>query len=122
MSVKLAILKSGEHVISDVKELVADEKLHGYLFQNAYVVDARPPEFLTEEQKETGKHDVEVMLSPWLIFSQERKVPVRADWLVTIVEPVARLKEIYEERINVDKDYLSNEQSKTDIPNTGSIN
>ena len=38
MSVKLAILKSGEHVISDVKELVADEKLHGYLFQNAYVL------------------------------------------------------------------------------------
>ena len=33
MSIKLAILKSGEHVISDVKELVADEKLHGYLFQ-----------------------------------------------------------------------------------------
>ena len=55
------------------RELVADEKLHGYLFQNAYVVDARPPEFLTEEQKETGKHDVEVMLTPWLIFSQERK-------------------------------------------------
>ena len=54
MSVKLAILKSGEHVISDVKELVADEKLHGYLFQNAYVVDARPPEFLTEEQKENN--------------------------------------------------------------------
>ena len=38
MSVKLAILKSGEHIISDVKELVADEKLHGYLFQNAYAV------------------------------------------------------------------------------------
>ncbi len=49
MSIKLAILKSGEHVISDVKELVADEKLHGYLFQNAYTIDSRPPEFLTEE-------------------------------------------------------------------------
>ena len=117
MSVKLAILKSGEHVISDVKELVADEKLHGYLLQNAYVVEARPPEFLTEEQRETGKHDVEVMLTPWLIFSQERKVPVRADWLVTIVEPVVRLKEIYEERINVDKDYLPDESSETNISN-----
>ena len=41
MSIKLAILKSGEHVISDVKELVADEKLHGYLFQNAYTLEAR---------------------------------------------------------------------------------
>ena len=122
MSIKLAILKSGEHVISDVKELVADEKLHGYLFQNAYTLEARAPEFITEEQKDTGMHDVEVMLRPWLIFSEERKVPVRADWLVTIVEPVSKIKELYEERINVDKDYLSNEQSETDIPNTGSIN
>ena len=122
MSIKLAILKSGEHVISDVKELVADEKLHGYLFQNAYTIDSRPPEFLTEEQKETGKHDVEVMLTPWLIFSQERKVPVRADWLVTIVEPVPKIKELYEERINVDKNFSSDEQSKTDNTNRGSIN
>ena len=116
MSIKLAILKSGEHVISDVKELVADEKLHGYLFQNAYTIEARSPEFITEEQKETGMHDVEVMLRPWLIFSEERKVPVRADWLVTIVEPVSKIKELYKERINVDKDYLPNKQSETDIP------
>ena len=122
MSIKLAILKSGEHVISDVKELVADEKLHGYLFQNAYTLEARAPEFITEEQKESGMHDIEVMLRPWLIFSEERKIPVRADWLVTIVEPVPKIKELYEERVNVDKDYLSNEQSETDIPNTGSIN
>ena len=122
MSIKLAILKSGEHVISDVKELVADEKLHGYLFQNAYTLEARAPEFITEEQKETGESAVEVMLRPWLIFSEERKVPVRADWLVTLVEPVNKIKELYEERVNVDKDYLSNKQSETDIPNTGSIN
>ena len=57
------------------------------------------------------------MLRPWLIFSEERKIPVRADWLVTIVEPVSKIKELYEERVNVDKDYMSNEQSKTDIPN-----
>ena len=61
-------------------------------------------------------HDVEVMLRPWLIFSEERKIPVRADWLVTIVEPVPKIKELYEERVNVDKDYLSNKQSETDIP------
>ena len=117
MSIKLAILKSGEHVISDVKELVADEKLHGYLFQNAYTLDSRPPEFVSEEQQESGIHDIEVLLRPWLIFSEERKIPVRADWLVTIVEPVPKIKELYEERVNVDKDYLPNEQSKTNIPN-----
>lgn len=122
MSIKLAILKSGEHVISDVKELVADEKLHGYLFQNAYTIDSRPPEFLTEEEENSGVHDIQVLLKPWLIFSEERKIPVRADWLVTIVEPVPKIKELYEERINVDKNFSSDEQSKTDNTNRGSIN
>ncbi len=115
MSIKLAILKSGEHVISDVKELVDEDRLCGYLFQNAYTIDARPPQFLTEEQKESGIHDVEVLLTPWLIFSQERKIPVRADWLVTLVEPVEKIKELYEERINVDKNYMPDEQSETNI-------
>ena len=122
MSIKLAILKSGEHVISDVKELVADEKLHGYLFQNAYTIDSRAPEFLTEEEENSGVHDIQVLLKPWLIFSEERKIPVRADWLVTIVEPVPKIKELYEERINVDKNFSSDEQSETDNTNRGSIN
>ena len=47
---------------------------------------------------------------------------VRADWLVTIVEPVPKIKELYEERINVDKNFSSDEQSETDNTNRGSIN
>ncbi len=115
MSIKLAILKSGEHVISDVKELVDQDKLCGYLFQNAYLVEARPPQFLTEEEESSGRHDLQVLLTPWLIFSQEKKVPVRADWLVTLVEPIPKIKELYEERIDVDKNYTSDEQSETNL-------
>ena len=115
MSIKLAILKSGEHVISDVKELVDGDRLCGYLFQNAYTIDARPPEFVTDEQKETGESAVEVLLRPWLIFSEERKIPVRADWLVTLVEPVTKIKELYEERVNVDKNYMPDESPETNI-------
>ena len=34
MSVKLAILKSGETVISELKELVSEDNVCGYLFEN----------------------------------------------------------------------------------------
>jgi len=40
MSVKLAVLKSGEHVIADIKELVdSNEKVVSLVFENPYVVN-----------------------------------------------------------------------------------
>ena len=34
-------------------------------------------------------------------FTEEEKVPVRSDWIVTIVEPTPAVKEMYEEKVNV---------------------
>ena len=34
MSIKVALLKSGESVIADIKELVSDDKICGYLFES----------------------------------------------------------------------------------------
>ena len=34
MSIKVALLKSGESVIADIKELVSDDNVCGYLFEN----------------------------------------------------------------------------------------
>ena len=39
MSIKIALLKSGESVIADIKELISDEKICGYLFKSPYIVD-----------------------------------------------------------------------------------
>ena len=49
MSIKLALLKSGETVISDAKELISDDKMCGYLFTNPHKVEARTPMLLVEE-------------------------------------------------------------------------
>ena len=38
MSIKLALLKSGENIISDAKELISDDKVCGYLFTKPHVV------------------------------------------------------------------------------------
>ena len=47
MSVKLALLKSGETVISELKELVSDDTVCGYLFENPHIVQERASIFLT---------------------------------------------------------------------------
>ena len=36
MSVKLVLLKSGEQVVSDVKELVSEDKVYGLLFDRIH--------------------------------------------------------------------------------------
>ena len=98
MSIKLALLKSGENIIADIKELISDDKTCGYLFNNPHVLGTRTPILLSEDNDLAG--DVEISLSPWIILSSDEKVPVRSDWIVTIVEPVDTVKKIYEEKVN----------------------
>jgi hypothetical protein len=99
MSIKLALLKSGESIISDAKELISDDKLCGYLFKNPEIVSIMNPIFLTEEQN-LDSRQVEITLSPWIILSNDREIPVSPDWVVTIVEPIETVKQMYEEKVN----------------------
>ena len=50
MSVKLTLLKSGETLISDMQELVADKNQkepHAYILNNPHVVKSIKKDFLT---------------------------------------------------------------------------
>ena len=47
MSVKLAVLKSGEQVIAEAKELVSEEKVRGYLFTRPHKLLTTQPMLLT---------------------------------------------------------------------------
>ena len=51
MSIKLALLKSGENIIADIKELISDDKTCGYLFTNPHVLGTRTPFLLSEENE-----------------------------------------------------------------------
>jgi hypothetical protein len=99
MSIKIALLKSGETIISDAKELISEEKVCGYLFENPHVVELRKTLLLTEENV-PSKGDLEVVLSPWIPLSSDTQIPVPPDWIVTIVEPIQNIKELYEEKVN----------------------
>ena len=56
MTVKLALLKSGEQVISDIKELVDEnQKVISFVFENPYVVQFLTAELLYEEVSNEGE-------------------------------------------------------------------
>ena len=102
MSVKLAILKSGEQVIAEAKELVSEEKVRGYLFTRPHKVLTSQPMLLNEESKDDNS--LEVTLSPWIILSADTEVVVPTDWVVTIVEPIASVVKMYQEKTNGQSD------------------
>lgn len=101
MTVKLALLKSGEDVIADIKELVSEEtnRVVSYIFSNPCVVKLSQPQMLTEEyEEEVRKYNISVY--PWMPLTEDTDIPVSPDWVVSVVEPAKKLKIIYEENAN----------------------
>ena len=101
MTVKLALLKSGEQVISDVKELVSEDKVRGYLFNNPHRIQVNKSFLLTEDESvDDSADDYEVVLSPWIILTEDKEMVVPTDWIVTVVEPLKSIVEMYREKVN----------------------
>ena len=112
MSIKIALLKSGETVISDAKELVLEDTPCGYLLSNPHKIklDYNDGIFLTEE-KDTDSGDVQVTFSTWIPLTSENEIAIPKDWVVTIVEPLETIRKMYEEKINEQNNKVSNSQN-----------
>ena len=104
MSVKLVMLKSGEDIITDVKELKSEEGIVGYYFHNPLIVQISHPEKPTVLNEDSSSREYESKISvqfyPWIPLSEESRIPCSADWVVTIVEPVQNVKKLYRESLN----------------------
>ena len=101
MSVKLTLLKTGETLISEMQELVADKDQlspHAYLLHNPHVVRTKDKQFLTEVEKAEKKFGIDVVMTPWIILSSDKKIIIPVDSVITIVEPLDSLTEMYEEK------------------------
>jgi uncharacterized UBP type Zn finger protein len=110
MTVKLALLKSGEDVIADVQEMILGEepnqKVVGYIFNKPCSIKMR----VREEDSDKEKTDsVKIRLTPWIILTKDTKIPVSLDWVITLVDPIDQLLKMYEE------DILNNEKSNQSI-------
>ena len=108
MTVKLVLLKSGEDIIADVSEMVVGDenneenppRVIGYYLNRPCVIkmqDARNLPELTKGNEQ--KQGYSVSLFPWMPLSKEEKIPIPADWMITMVEPVTKLSQMYDEDI-----------------------
>jgi hypothetical protein len=123
MTIKLLLLKSGEDIISDVSEMCVGEeenlRVIGYYLDKPCIVKLTNQNILSnnEDQKD-NKIGFDVSLFPWIPLSDEEKITIPSDWLVTMVTPNKKLKEMYiEDVINYGKnnqDFSSDEQSNSD--------
>ena len=122
MRIKLLLLKSGEDIICDVAEMASSDdknerRVLGYYLTKPCVVKMRNPNVLSEEQEGNAqKAGYEVSLFPWMPLSKDETIPIPADWLITLVEPVTKLKEMYiEDIVNGNQsNSTNNDSTRTD--------
>ena len=104
MTIKLLLLKSGEDMIADITEMAygedEDRRVVGYYLNKPCVIKMRDPNTFDDMSEGRGKKaGFEVSLFPWMPLSAEENIPIPSDWLVTMVEPTAKLTEMYVEDI-----------------------
>ena len=109
MSIQLVLLKSGEEVIADVKELRDDsDDLLSYVFKNPYTIKIKTAQVLMEG-KGSPKH--EAVYYRWMSLSKDTDIIVNKDWIVCITDPIDTIKTSYEERLNGRRSNDSDESS-----------
>ena len=95
MTVKILLLKSGEDVIADLREMVSpDEKVIGYFLTKPCVVKLIPKDSEDESKKETA-----LRMYPWMPLAKEKDIPLPTDWVVTIVTPIEKVEQMYKEDV-----------------------
>ena len=104
MSIKLLLLKSGEQVLADTKELRRKDdvpmvdKVYGYLLTQPHKVSANKPLVLTENVNE--QRNVEITLSPWILLTEDKMMTIPKEWVITIVNPIDSIVKMYQEKID----------------------
>ena len=104
MTVKLAVLKSGEDVIADIREMmVGDEdtpddkkKVVGYYFIKPCGVTLKNKAI---DVNESADDSFELKLFPWCPLAKNDAIPMSTEWVVTLVDPVDKLREMYENEV-----------------------
>ena len=99
MTVKLAILKSGEDIVADIKEMVVgegdDARVVGYILTKPCGVSLNSKAIKIDDEKDT----YQLKLFPWCPLTKNEKIPITADWVVTIVDPIDKITQMYTKEV-----------------------
>mgnify|MGYP003140934699 FL=1 len=99
MTIKLALLKSGEEIISDMSEMMSgtdgEGQVVGYFLNHPCRAVLTSSDVQVSEGQESTRQPVSIKLIPWMPLSKDERIPVVADWVISIVEPQDKLLEMY---------------------------
>ena len=116
MTVKLIVLKSGEDIVADIKEMVVGEgdnaKVVGYVLTKPCGVslDSKP----LKVDEEVDRDTFQLKLYPWCPLTKTEKIPITADWVVTIVDPINKITAMYKKEVLGDASESSSSDEQTD--------
>ena len=114
MTVKLAILKSGEDIVADIKEMVVgegdDARVVGYILTKPCGVSLNSKAIKIDDEKDT----YQLKLFPWCPLTKNEKIPITADWVVTIVDPIDKITQMYTKEVLGDGSESSSSDKQTD--------
>jgi len=101
MSVQLVLLKSGEEIIADVREIIDKEtdKQMSLVFIRPVRLTISQQQLLNEETQQNL-----INFEPWLITSKDETYFVPYDWVVTSCEPKDDILDSYVKNVGVQED------------------
>ena len=100
MTIKMLLLKTGETLIAETKEVVQEDQLHGFMMSEPQIVEVQEKSLLTEEVGKNSNYEVDISLRPWIILSKDKDFVVTADIIATICNPLDSVLEMYSSKIN----------------------
>lgn len=110
MAIKLAVIKTGEQIISRVEEMIHEDKVVGYFMIKPCIVTTSDPVV----DPETKKASFDINLSPWIPLGKGIRFPVPLEWIVTFIDPVDELRNLY--TIDILKEFEDTEEQSLIIP------
>ena len=121
MSVRLALLRSGEYVISDISEMIKEDRMIGYVLSKPCVVEVKdviPISRSIRDKTKAAYKKLSINLFPWIPFSSDEDILVPMDWVITFVTPFEDLLEIYQTDVLKYEQETNKDSSVDEQPNS----
>ena len=93
--IKLGVIKTGEQIIAKVEEMILEDKVVGYFFIRPCIVNTSEPVISKGEDGDAKGASFDIRLSPWIPLGKGTRFPVPLDWIVTFIDPVDELHQMY---------------------------
>ena len=97
MTIKVALLQSQQQVIADLQEILSEDKPVAYLFIKPHLVEFNK---FSLSENESNQTSIEVSLSPWILASADKEIPIPINQVIALVEPLESIKKMYLEKTN----------------------